>query len=46
MHDLGYFREHLDEFEQMAASRGVTIDFDGFRALDQGRREQITALSG
>ena len=43
MHDLGYFREHLDEFEQMAASRGVTIDFDGFRALDQKRREQITA---
>jgi len=43
MHDLGYFREHLDEFEQMAASRGVTIDFDGFRALDQQRRERITA---
>jgi len=43
MHDLGYFREHLDEFEQMAANRGVTIDFDGFRALDQERRERITA---
>src|SRR6202171_6270438 len=43
MHDLGYFREHLDEFEQMAATRGVTIDSDGFRALDQERRERITA---
>ena len=43
MHDLGYFREHLDEFEQMAANRGATIDFDGFRALDQQRRERITA---
>jgi seryl-tRNA synthetase len=43
MHDLGYFREHLDEFEQMAANRGVTIDFDGFRALDRERRERITA---
>ena len=43
MHDLGYFREHLNEFEQMAANRGVTIDFDGFRALDQDRRERITA---
>jgi seryl-tRNA synthetase len=43
MHDLGYFREHLHEFEQMAANRGVTIDFDGFRALDQERRERITA---
>jgi seryl-tRNA synthetase len=43
MHDLGYFREHLNEFEQMATNRGVTIDFDGFRALDQERRERITA---
>jgi seryl-tRNA synthetase len=43
MHDLGYFREHLHEFEQMAANRGVIIDFDGFRALDQERRERITA---
>src|ERR1700682_6093340 len=43
MHDLGYFREHLDEFEQMAANRGATIDFNGFRALDQERRERIPA---
>jgi seryl-tRNA synthetase len=43
MHDLGYFREHLDEFKQMAADRGVVIDFDGFRAFDQERRERITA---
>lgn len=43
MHDLGYFREHLGEFEQMAANRGVTIDFDAFRALDEERRSRITA---
>jgi seryl-tRNA synthetase len=43
MHDLGYFREHLGEFEQMAANRGVVIDFPGFRAIDQERRERITA---
>jgi seryl-tRNA synthetase len=43
MHDLGYFREHLGEFEQMAANRGVSIDFDSFRAIDQERRERITA---
>ena len=43
MHDLGYFREHLDEFVQMAKNRGAVIDFDGFRALDQERRERITA---
>jgi seryl-tRNA synthetase len=43
MHDLGYFREHLAEFEQMAANRGAKIDFDAFRALDQERRERITS---
>ncbi|HSZ20951.1 MAG TPA: serine--tRNA ligase [Candidatus Acidoferrum sp.] len=43
MHDLGYFREHLAEFEQMAANRGVAIDFAAFRAIDQERRERITA---
>ena len=43
MHDLGYFREHLDEFEQMAANRGAAIDFSAFRAVDQERRERITA---
>ena len=30
-------------FKRMAANRGVAIDFDGFRALDQERRERITA---
>jgi seryl-tRNA synthetase len=44
MHDLHYFREHLSEFEEMAAKRGARIDFDGFRALDRGRRERITAV--
>jgi seryl-tRNA synthetase len=43
MHDLGYFREHLGEFEKMAANRGAAIDFDKFRAIDQERRERITA---
>ncbi|HEX4643457.1 MAG TPA: serine--tRNA ligase [Candidatus Acidoferrales bacterium] len=43
MHDLGYFREHLAEFEQMAANRGVSIDFGAFRAIDQERRERITS---
>jgi seryl-tRNA synthetase len=41
MHDLGYFREHLDEFEQMARHRGITLDLDGFRALDRERRQTI-----
>jgi len=44
MHDLHYFREHLSEFEEMAAKRGARIDFDGFRSLDRERRERITAV--
>jgi len=43
MHDLNYFRDHLDRFEQMAAQRGISLDLDGFRALDHERRELITA---
>jgi len=43
MHELGYFREHLNEFEKMADDRGVMIDFAAFRALDLERRERITA---
>jgi seryl-tRNA synthetase len=42
MHDLNYFREHLDVFADMANKRGATIDLDAFRALDKERREQIT----
>jgi seryl-tRNA synthetase len=43
MHDLSYFREHLDVFAEMAKRRNITLDLDGFRALDKDRREQITA---
>ncbi|MGC1186304.1 MAG: serine--tRNA ligase [Candidatus Acidiferrales bacterium] len=46
MHDLHYFREHLSEFEEMAARRGARIDFESFRALDRERRERITAVEG
>jgi seryl-tRNA synthetase len=43
MHDLNYFRDHLDVFAEMAKQRGMTLDLDGFRALDKERRELITA---
>ena len=43
VHDLSYFREHLELFEQMAAHRGIRLDLDGFRTLDRERRELITA---
>lgn len=44
MHDLGYFREHPEVFEQMARNRGVTIDFASFRAIDSERRKLISAV--
>ena len=43
MHDLNYFRDHLDVFADMAKKRGITLDMDAFRALDKERRELITA---
>src|SRR2546422_7829622 len=43
MHDLNFFRDHLELFEQMARHRGITLDLEGFRALDRERRELITA---
>src|ERR1700719_2876264 len=42
MHDLNYFREHLDVFADMAAKPVATLDLDAFRALDKERRELIT----
>lgn len=43
MHDLNYFREHLDEFAAMAEHRRVKLDLDQFRALDRERRDLITS---
>ena len=43
MHDLSYFREHLDLFAEMAKNRGLNLDLEAFRELDKERRELITA---
>ena len=43
MHDLSYFREHLDVFAEMAKKRCMTLDLDSFRVFDKERRELITA---
>jgi seryl-tRNA synthetase len=43
MHDLNYFRDHLELFAAMARDRGTDLDLDAFRALDKERREVITA---
>jgi seryl-tRNA synthetase len=42
MHDLTYFREHPEAFLEMARRRNLSLDLEGFRALDKERREQIT----
>ena len=43
MHDLNYFREHLDVYAAMARNRGIALDLEGFRGLDIERRELITS---
>jgi seryl-tRNA synthetase len=43
MHDLSYFREHLDVYAEMARQRNMALDLEGFRILDKERRELITA---
>ncbi|HXX00345.1 MAG TPA: serine--tRNA ligase [Candidatus Acidoferrales bacterium] len=42
MHDLSYFRDHLDIFGDMAQRRGLGLDLGAFRVLDQERRQLIT----
>jgi seryl-tRNA synthetase len=42
MHDLNYFRDHLEVFAEMARKRNTALDLDAFRALDKERRELIT----
>jgi seryl-tRNA synthetase len=46
MHDLNYFRDHLDVFAAMAEKRGTPLHLDAFRVLDAQRRELITATEG
>jgi len=43
VHDLNYFRDHLDLFAEMAEKRGTPLHLDAFRVLDGQRRELITA---
>ncbi len=42
MHDLNYFRDHLEVFADMAKKRGIELDLDGFRSRDRERRALIT----
>jgi len=42
MHDLGFFRSHLDEMRQRLATRNFTLDVDAFQDLDKRRRQCVT----
>ncbi len=42
MHDLSYFRDHLDVYAAMAKNRNITLDLDTFTVFDRERRELIT----
>jgi len=44
MHDLEFFRQHLDRFEEMARHRNAALDAAAFRALDSERRQAITSV--
>ncbi len=42
MHDLNWFRSHLDEVAARLARRGFTLDVEAFRELDARRRAVVT----
>ncbi|MGD0581230.1 MAG: serine--tRNA ligase [Bryobacteraceae bacterium] len=44
MHDLNYFRNHLEACAARLASRGFTLDVDAFRAADTRRRAALTEI--
>src|SRR5580704_4513014 len=42
MHDLTYFRNHLDAIATRLADRGFTLDVEAFRKLDSERRAALS----
>lgn len=42
MHDLAFFRNHLDDIAKRLADRGFALDVDAFRDFDQKRRAAVT----
>jgi seryl-tRNA synthetase len=42
MHDLTYFRNHLDTIATRLTDRGFTLDVEAFRKLDTERRAALT----
>src|SRR5438093_12582626 len=42
MHDLAFFRAHFEDVCKRLATRGIPLNLDNFRDLDQRRRAAIT----
>jgi seryl-tRNA synthetase len=42
MHDLNFFRSHLEEMRQRLATRGFVLDVEAFQDLDKRRRQCVT----
>src|SRR5690349_254409 len=42
MHDLSFFRSHLDQIATRLTDRGFPLDVAQFRALDTERRSAVT----
>ena len=42
MHDLSFFRSHLDEMRQRLATRNFELDTEAFQTLDKRRRQFVT----
>ena len=42
MHDLSFFRNHLEAIQSRLASRGFTLDVEAFQELDRRRRQCVT----
>jgi seryl-tRNA synthetase len=42
MHDLNFFRNHLDEMRLRLATRGFALDVEAFQDLDKRRRQCLT----
>jgi seryl-tRNA synthetase len=42
MHDLNFFRNHLDSVRERLATRGYALDVEAFENLDKQRRQLVT----
>jgi seryl-tRNA synthetase len=42
MHDLNFFRNHLESIRERLAKRGYTLDVETFEQLDRRRRQCVT----